>query len=145
AGAPVVLVRAGFSPDFGDAPRQRVDQPSRLALDSLPPAWFELCDGLAQPTDIMVVKRQWGAFYGTDLDLQLRRRGVKTIVIGGVSTNAGVESTVRAGWEHGYEMVVAEDACASSISTELHDVAIRVIFPRLSRVMRSADVGFTAS
>ena len=47
-------------------------------------------------SDILVTKRQWGAFYGTDLDLQLRRRGIKSVVLGGISTNIGVESTARA-------------------------------------------------
>ncbi|MGO9173449.1 MAG: isochorismatase family protein [Rhodomicrobium sp.] len=54
-------------------------------------------DAFSQP----VVKRQWGAFYGTGLDLQLRRRGIETIVPGGVATNFGVESTARQAWEHG--------------------------------------------
>jgi nicotinamidase-related amidase len=45
-----------------------------------------------------VTKHQWGAFYGTDLDVQLRRRGIQTIVLGGVATNIGVESTARQAW-----------------------------------------------
>ncbi|GBQ27993.1 hydrolase [Gluconacetobacter azotocaptans] len=140
AGAPVVLVRVAFSADFGDAPPQNVDAPtSRAALDSLRPDWSTLAEGLAQPTDIVVTKRQWGAFYGTELDLQLRRRGIRTIVLGGVATNFGVESTLRHAWELGYDVVVAEDACASR-SSDLHDMAIRHIFPRLSRVTDAASV-----
>ena len=90
------------------------------------------------PGDLVVVKRQWGAFYGTDLDFQLRRRGVDTIVLGGVATNIGVESTARQAWELGFAVVVAEDLCATH-SADMHAFAVEKIFPRLSRVVASAD------
>jgi nicotinamidase-related amidase len=86
-GATVVLVRVAF-----------LDGQDRLNLpvDTPPPARVgpsELVPEVGpQPDDIVITKRQWGAFYGTELDLQLRRRGVRTIVIGGIATNFGVES-----------------------------------------------------
>lgn len=90
-----------------------------------------------QPSDVVVEKRQWGAFYGTALDQLLRRRGIKTIVIGGIATNIGVESTAREGFDRGYQMVFAEDAMAS-ISAEAHEFAVKTIFPLMGRV-RSVD------
>jgi nicotinamidase-related amidase len=141
AGAKVVLVSVGWSEDFGDALKQEVDEPTPRPPGGMPKGWSALAEGLAAPGDLLVVKRQWGAFYGTDLDLQLRRRGVKTIVLGGIATNFGVESTARSAWEHGYAVVIAEDACAS-MSAELHDMAVKAIFPRISRVTRSADIAF---
>ncbi|ACK50715.1 isochorismatase hydrolase [Methylocella silvestris BL2] len=143
ARSPVVLVRAAFAADFADAPPGLVDEPMPRPEGGFPPDWTSLADGLAEPTDILITKRQWGAFYGTELDLQLRRRGVRTLVIGGVATNFGVESTVRQAWEYGYDVCVAEDACAS-VSAELHDVAIRHIFPRAARVVQAADIAFAA-
>jgi len=103
AGGLVVWVRVSFASDFADAPRAKVDQPGNLG--ALPPGWDEFPEPL-HPADVMVTKRQWGAFYGTDLDLQLRRRGVHTIVLGGIATSIGVESTARSAWEHGYELVI---------------------------------------
>jgi nicotinamidase-related amidase len=144
AGAPVVLVRVGFAPDFADALRQPVDQPMQRPAGGLPAGWSEFSPGLAHSGDIVVVKRQWGAFHGTELDLQLRRRGIRTIVLGGIATNFGVESTARQAWEHGYEVVVAEDACAS-VSADLHDTAVRFIFPRIARVTSGEQVGFPAA
>jgi nicotinamidase-related amidase len=85
------------------------------------------------PGDVLVTKRQWGAFHGTDLELQLRRRGIRTIVLGGVATNIGVESTARAAHDLGYELVFAEDAM-SSMSAEAHEFSIKNIFPRMGRV-----------
>ncbi len=91
AKAPVVLVNVAFAPDFSDALKAPVDQPMQAPPGGFPEDWSELADGLAQASDLKVTKRQWGAFYGTDLDLQLRRRGVTTVVIGGIATNMGVE------------------------------------------------------
>jgi nicotinamidase-related amidase len=139
--APVVLVRVGWSADDGDRLRQTVDRPTPRPEGGLPPDWSTLADKLAQPGDILITKRQWGAFHGTELDLQLRRRGVTTIVLGGIATNFGVESTARQAWEHGYEVVLVEDACTGP-AADLHGMAIRHIFPRISRVVTSPDIGF---
>lgn len=143
AGSPVVLVSVSFASDFADSLSQPVDQPMARPEGGLPKNWSSLADGLKEAGDLTIVKRQWGAFYGTELDLQLRRRGVETIVLGGIATNFGVESTARQAWEHGYAVVIAEDLC-TSVSEELHQVAVRHIFPRISRVTRSDDLGFAA-
>jgi nicotinamidase-related amidase len=139
AGAPVVLVNVAFSPDFGDALAAPVDQPLQRPPGGFPEGWTELADGLAEPSDLRITKRQWGAFYGTELDLQLRRRGVTTVVIGGIATNIGVESTARAAHEHGYAVVLAEDATAGH-STDMHAFAFERIFPRLGRVAKAGDI-----
>ncbi|AYD00372.1 hydrolase [Neorhizobium sp. NCHU2750] len=136
ANAPVVLVNVDFGPDFGDAPRGLTDA---SAPRNYPEGWTELDAELKQPGDLTVTKRQWGAFHGTDLDVKLRRRGIQTIVVGGIATNFGVESTVRAGWEHGYNVVVVEDA-STGVSAELHDMAFKFIFPRIARVTTTADL-----
>ena len=141
AGALVVLVRVAFSSDFADTPSQEVDQPLKRPPGGLPAAWSTLADGLAQPSDLVVTKRQWGAFYGTELDLQLRRRGIRSIVLGGVATNFGVESTARAAWEHGYDLFLVEDACAT-ITEELHAIALQHIFPRIARIGTAQTISF---
>jgi len=139
AGAPVVLVTVAFSADFGDALKTPVDRPPAIPPGGFAPGFLELADGLAEPSDIRVVKRQWGAFYGTDLDLQLRRRGITTVVIGGIATNMGVESTARAAHEHGYAVVLPEDAAASR-SADMHAFAFEHIFPRLGRVVKAGEI-----
>lgn len=138
AKAPVILVNVAFAPDFSDALHTHVDC-SFSPPGGFAPDWSELVDGLAQPEDLRITKRQWGAFYGTDLDLQLRRRGITTIVLGGIATNLGVESTARAAHEHGYNVVLAEDVMAT-FSQEMHLFACEHIFPRLGRVVASASI-----
>jgi len=138
AGGPIVWVRVSFASNFADALRARVDQPRHM--ESLPADWDEFPEALP-PSDLMVTKRQWGAFYGTDLDLQLRRRGVATIVLGGIASSIGVESTARSAWEHGYELVLCEDLC-SDLSEETHAHSFKYTFPRLARVVNSESITF---
>ncbi len=114
---------------------------STATLPPNPPAgWDTYAPALGSAaSDILVTKRQWGAFYGTDLDLQLRRRGIDTIVLGGIATNIGVESTARFAAELGYHQVFAEDAMRA-LDDEGHKVSVAKIFPRLGRVRATAQV-----
>jgi nicotinamidase-related amidase len=139
AKAPVALVNVAFAPDLSDALKAPVDRPMQAPPGGFPEDWSELADGLAEASDLKVTKRQWGAFYGTDLDLQLRRRGVTTVVIGGIATNMGVESTARTAHEHGYAVVLAEDA-ATTFSAEMHAFAFEHIFPHLGRVAKGDEI-----
>jgi nicotinamidase-related amidase len=137
-GATVVLVHVTFHPDFKDALNPPADAAAPFNPSALPPTWADLMPELGpQPGDLVITKRQWGAFHGTELDLQLRRRDVRTIVLGGISTNIGVESTARSAYEHGYAQILVEDAMASS-SVEMHEFTVKNIFPRIGHV-RSTD------
>lgn len=144
AGALVVLVNVAFAKNFADAVRVPVDVPVPMPSSGPPDNFSELADGLAMPTDLRVTKRNWGAFYGTELDLQLRRRGIKTIVLGGIATNMGVESTARQAFERNYEVVIVEDITTSR-SAEMHAFAVSTIFPLISRVAKTADIALVPS
>ena len=139
-GGVVVHVRVKFH-DLLDALQKPADEPSMArTMGSLPPDFFEFAADLSvEESDLQIVKRQWGAVYGTDLDLQLRRRGITTVIMCGVATNFGVESTARDLWERNYAMVFPEDAI-SSRSEELHRFPVQHVFPRLGRVVSTADV-----
>jgi nicotinamidase-related amidase len=139
AGALVVLVHVTWAKDYRDWPMVPVDAPTSRPEGGMPEGSDHFVDGLQQPGDIVITKRNWNAFFGTDLDLQLRRRGIKTVVLGGIATNFGVESTARTAYEQNYALVIAEDCCASA-SAELHDMAVKSIFPRIARVRQSADI-----
>ena len=136
-GAPVVLVNVSYSPSGED----RLNQPTDAPLMGNPDAgWDELSPELGRTDrDILITKRQWGAFYGTALDLHLRRRGIRTIVIGGIATNFGVESTARDAYERSYALVFVEDAMAG-LTAAAHTFAITTIFPRIGRVRSTEDV-----
>ncbi len=136
AGAPVALVNVTPRPE--DA--RRVDEPSAIPK-ALPEGFADLVPGLAKPGDILITKRSWGAFSGTNLDVELKRRGVRTIALGGVATQFGVESTARQAWELGYELVIVSDATTST-AAKPHDRTMRHIFPRIARVTDMSALSF---
>ena len=138
-GAPVVYVRV----DLNDFMKLPVDQPPNLGDKPLPATASEIAPTAGfQPGDILVTKRHWSAFAGTDLEQQLKSRGIDTVVLTGISTNAGVESTARQGTGLGFAFVLVEDACSSQ-NAEHHRFAFENIFPRLTRV-RSTDEVLTS-
>ncbi|HSY34904.1 MAG TPA: hydrolase [Acidobacteriaceae bacterium] len=133
-GAPVAYVRV----DLNDFMKLPVDQPHNLGDKPLPAVASEIAASAGfQPGDLLVTKRHWGAFAGTDLEQQLKSRGIDTVVLTGISTNAGVESTARQGTGLGFAFVLVEDACSSQ-DAEHHRFAFEHTFPRLARV-RSTD------
>lgn len=138
AGALVVLVNVA---PVAEEPPRRVDEPSPLPK-ILPEGFSDLAPGLLQPGDLMITKKSWGAFSAASLDIELRRRGVRTIVLGGVATQFGVESTARQAWELGYELVIARDA-TTSLSLESHECSIRRVLPRIARITDSSALSFS--
>ena len=96
-------------------------------------------DAQVQATDLVVTKRQWGAFYGTNLEQLLRRRNIKTIVLGGIATNYGVESTARAAFDQGFELVFVEDAM-SSMAAEAHHFSCQNVFRTMGRVRSTREL-----
>jgi nicotinamidase-related amidase len=93
----------------------------------------------AGDADIQVSKRTWGAFSGTDLHEQLQARGVTQVVITGVATSIGCESTARQAHELGYHVVLVADAMGD-LTPEGHEAALATVFPRLGQVTTTAEV-----
>ncbi|MGA2888497.1 MAG: hydrolase [Terracidiphilus sp.] len=138
-GAQPILVHVGGALDGADRVHTKTDQTWR-SPGPLPPDWSELIPELdCQPGDVVILKRQWGAFYGTDLDLQLRRRNLTTIILCGIATEFGVESTARDAFERNYELIFAEDAMTGS-TAESHANSVERIFPRMGRVRATDEI-----
>ena len=136
-GAPVVYVNV----DLSNMQSLPVDEPSRKPGDPLPPASASeiVPEAGLQPGDLRITKRSWGAFGGTDLEKHFRDRGIKTMVIAGIATDMGVESTARAANGLGFAVVFVEDAM-STMSEEMHKFAVEKIFPRQGRVRSATQV-----
>jgi nicotinamidase-related amidase len=134
-GSPIVFIHVLLS-DFLALP---VDEPTNLPKD-IPAAASEIAASAGmQSGDLLIAKRHWGAFAQTKLEQELRSRGVDTIVLAGIATNLGVESTLRQGTGLGFAFVTVEDAC-STFSPEMQEFAFKTIFPRLSRVRSTQQV-----
>jgi len=136
-GSPVIYIRV----DIGDFLMLPVDSSHRAPNAPPPPAIASeiAAEAGLQDGDLLITKRHWGAFAGTELEQQLRQRGVETIVLGGIATNFGVESTARQGTGLGFAFVIVEDAC-TSLDSQAHRFAFDTIFPRLARVRKTDEV-----
>ncbi|HEX4737306.1 MAG TPA: isochorismatase family protein [Allosphingosinicella sp.] len=138
AGILVVLVRVGHDDNKMPHPSPKTD--ASFGGFQQGPEAKEIPPELGpRPGDVIVDKYNWGAFHGTNLDTHLRRRGIDTLIVGGLTTNVGVDTTMRQAQERGYHQVLVEDA-AAAMSPEEHDYVLRIIAPRLSRVRRTEEV-----
>ncbi|MEO3933681.1 cysteine hydrolase [Micrococcaceae bacterium Sec7.4] len=89
--------------------------------------------------DILIEgKRGLDTFASTNLDFILRSKGIKTIALGGFLTNCCVESTMRSGYENGYQVITLSD-CVAATSIEEHANAITYDYPMFSTPMTSED------
>lgn len=92
-----------------------------------------------QPSDLTVTKRSWGAFSNTDLEKQLKARGVTQVVIAGVATGTGVEATARQAYELGFNVTLAIDAMTDT-RAESHDYSLAKVFPRLGETDTTLNI-----
>lgn len=135
---PVCLVHVVASPDERLAPL--ADDPGWRPTEPPPPDAGEFVPAIGpRAGDLVITKRQWGAFYGTELELQLRRRAIGTIVLCGIATNYGVESTARFAYEFGFQQVFAEDAM-TSLSEEMHRASVDYVLRRIGRIRSTAEI-----
>lgn len=131
-GLPVVLVNVA-----GVAPGRAEQSMSGFVF---PPDFADLLPELDhQPSDILITKRTWGAFTGTDLEARLRAAGVTQLVLCGVATSVGVESTARFAHELGFNVTFATDAM-TDMSLEAHENSQTRLFPRMGERGTVAEI-----
>jgi nicotinamidase-related amidase len=132
-GLPVVLVNVG-----GSAPG-RTEQ-SRGGAAERPAHWADLAPELNQhPDDHTITKFTWGAFTNTGLNEHLKNLGVTQVVLTGIATSMGVESTARSAHEHGFHVTLAVDAM-TDMALEAHEYSTTRIFPRLGETGTTAEI-----
>ncbi len=129
---PVVLVNVeGGAPGRAEQTR---------SIRDLPAGWTDLVPELnQQPADHRVTKRTWGAFTNTGLEKHLKDLGVTQVVIAGVATSIGVESTARHAHEYGFHVTLAVDAM-TDLNADAHHNSITRIFPRLGETGSTQEI-----
>ncbi len=132
-GLPVVLVvAAGVAPGRTDQPRRQVRE--------LPPGFTDLVPELSQDAgDLRIVKHTQGAFAKTGLEEKLVALGVTQVVITGVATSSGVDSTARQAYELGFNVTLPTDAMRDG-SEETHAATVAKVFPRIAETGSTDDV-----
>jgi nicotinamidase-related amidase len=114
----------------------RVERPG---VDAQPPGSGFAPECTPQSGDVEIIKHTWGAFHDTELHGALQAEGIETVMLGGIATNFGVESTGRAADEHGYQVVFVEDAM-TGLDAHAHEFAVSYVFPRLGPVCDTQQV-----
>jgi ureidoacrylate peracid hydrolase len=144
AGATVLHAPLAFAPGFTEV----TDHPYGIleAVVNGPAfvrgTWGAAFDDRFQPHDGDIVvegKRGLDVFATTNLDFILRGRGISTLAIAGFMTNVCVESTMRTGYEHGYQVVTLTD-CVATTSIEAQENAIAFDYPMYSKPMTSTEL-----
>jgi nicotinamidase-related amidase len=137
-GAMIVLTHLAFPPV--DTPDQISGGLPSMPRDGVPPGWSEFTPAVRSlPADIILAKRKWSAFKGTDLDTKLRRRRITTLVLAGLTTNVAVEFTARDASLRNYSVIIAEDAVAS-IDPGLHRFSVEKVLPRVATVCATTEI-----
>ena len=141
---PVIYVRAAFRPGFPEL------SPSNQAFAAIASAGAasgftvddeatQVCAAVApHDGDVVVIKKRFSAFAGSDLDVVLRSLQVDSLVLTGVSTSGVVLSTVRAASDLDFGLAVLSDACADA-DPEVHRVLLEKVFPRQSAVLTTDE------
>lgn len=134
-GLPVVLTLVD-----GVATDLRADEVITAPQAAMPADWRDPVDAInTQPGDHLVGKHRWGAFTDTDLEAHLRQLGVTQLVLTGVATGFGVESTARHAVELGFRVTVVTDA-VTDMDARVHDNSVSRIFPRLGQCRSTRQV-----
>lgn len=135
-GGLVIWVRV----DINRVDRLPVDRPMPFAGQQVPAEMMEIAPSAGfQDGDGLITKYHWSAFSGTPLQQRLTFRGIDTVLVTGISSNVGVESTLREGTGLGFAFVAVEDACSAQDGEE-HRYTFEKIFPRLARVRATEEV-----
>ncbi len=134
---PVVLVTVtGGAPGRTDAGRGGRRSPA----GPLPAGWADLVDELRPGRcDHLITKRRRSAFHDTGLDTLLRDLGVTQIMLAGIATGSGVESTARSAYDHGYHVVLATDAMTDT-DPDTHRFCVERVFPKLGETTTSTEI-----
>jgi nicotinamidase-related amidase len=131
-GLPVVVVNVD-----GVAPGRAEQSMGGFAF---PPGFSDIVPELnVQGSDHRETKRSWGAFSATGLRDYLQAQGVTQVVIAGIATSIGVETTARQAYEQGYNVTLAVDAM-TDLKPEAHENSVSRIFPRLGETGTAAQV-----
>jgi nicotinamidase-related amidase len=138
ASRPVIWVRQEFEPDLSDALLEMKAKGIRVAIWGM--AGAQIVSELAvPPTDVVIVKKRYSAFFGTDLDEILRRMQPDTLVLAGVNTHACIRTTAIDAYQRDWPVVLASD-CISSYDSEHHDVTLKYMKDKIATLRTNREI-----
>ncbi len=135
---PVIWVRQEFEPDLSDAfPEMRARQ-IRVTIKGT--EGCQLLPGLAvAPTDPVIVKKRYSAFFGTGLDDLLAQLAPDSLILAGINTHACIRTTAIDAYQRDWQVILAGD-CINSYDREHHDVSLRYMKDKIAAVWTNAEI-----
>jgi len=141
ASVPVIWVRQEFEPDLRDAFPEMRAKGIRTVIKGTPGC--EILPELAvSPSDVVIVKKRYSAFYGTPLDEILARLAIDLLIFAGVNTHACIRTTAIDAYQRDWPVVIAKD-CVSSYDKEHHDISMRYMKDKIAKVMSNEEIGMS--
>jgi maleamate amidohydrolase len=137
AGHLIVWVRQEFAEDLSDAPLRFRREEIQRTIGGTPGAIL-LPELDSAPSDTVLIKKRYSAFFGTRLHEYLQEQDVSSVVVVGVNTHACVRTTAIDAYQHDYPVYVISD-CVGSYDLEHHEVSLRYIDGRIGTVLSLAD------
>ena len=138
AGVPIVWVKQEFSPDLGDASLEVKRGRIRVVIAGTPGA--SILPALdVRPTDHVLVKKRYSAFFATDLDAHLNELQCSQLIIAGVNTHACIRATVVDAYQRDYDVILARD-CIDSVDREHHEITWRYMDGKLGLGMDNKQI-----
>ena len=138
AGLPVIWIRQELEGDLSDAPLDQRDRNLPLLIAGTSGCAL-LPDLVYSPTDRVIVKKRYSAFFGTDLDRTLALLHPELLIVCGINTHACIRMTVIDAYQRDYRVIVAADAIGST-DVEHHAVTVRYLDGKMARFLTNAQI-----
>ena len=136
--AKIIWIRQEFAPDLSDAMLEAKRKNIRVVISGTPGA--EILSELdRRPSDRLLVKKRYSAFFGTDLNERLSRSGTSKLIIAGINTHACIRTTVVDAYQRDFEIILARD-CIDSHDEEHHDISWRYMDGKLGKGMSNEQI-----
>ena len=139
AACPVIWVRQEFEPDLHDAFPEMRAKGVRITIKGTAGCQI-LSDLTLSPTDRVLVKKRYSAFFGTDLDTILQQLNPDAIILAGINTHACIRTTAIDAYQRDFPVILAAD-CVDSYDQEHHDISIRYMKDKLASVLTNEEIG----
>jgi len=135
---PIIWVRQEFEPDLSDAFREMKASGMRITIKGTPGC--ELLPELqVAPTDRVLIKKRYSAFFRTPLDQWLAELQVDALILAGINTHACIRTTAIDGYQRDWEIILATD-CIGSYDREHHEVSMRYMRDKIAAALTNAEI-----
>ena len=138
ASRPVIWVRQEFEPDLSDAFPEMKAKGIRVAIKDTTGSQIDPRLDV-DPSDTVIVKKRYSAFFGTHLDEVLARLQPDCLVLAGINTHACIRATAIDAYQRDWPLILATD-CVDSYDREHHDVTLKYMQDKIAALRTNREI-----